>query len=136
MNTDPASLAQFTNFVLIAVAILVGIAQVIQVFRRSPPLEAQFATKDEVDATRAEIDGRIAELRAETDERLTGLSRKLDNQRAEILSKLDANNALAETRVSGVHKRINRSNASLARLIGAFAARQGIEIALPTEDEA
>lgn len=73
---------QWWAFSLAAAAVL-AIAVLLRQLRRDPPIEAEFATKRELDGVRRQVGREVSELRTEINARFTGVSNKIDKMSAE-----------------------------------------------------
>jgi hypothetical protein len=125
MNLLPLILAESSapsdhDFVVWATiaALVIGFAwvivQIIQSFRRTPPIDAQFATKQE-----------LAELRKDFTDSLSELERKLDHNAEKIDTDLNRHNQQAEERARKIHGRVDQVLAGISKIQGRCEAFHG-----------
>ena len=85
------------NFLWVFAALLL-IASLLWGFRRRPPIEAEFVTKEE-----------FKEFKNDVDAKITRLFDKLDEAKAEIL-------VAGQRRSTSIHERLNQLEAQAARI--------------------
>ncbi len=90
----------------LCVVALMGILLSVKALQRKPPLEAEFATKEEVKENAERAAEAVQQLRGEINERLTGLSAKVTALRTEIHDERREDKKDAEARVASIHLRI------------------------------
>jgi uncharacterized membrane-anchored protein YhcB (DUF1043 family) len=103
------SATELGTFVFAAALVLGVVAVAVKAFVRKPPLEAQFATKKELEAFKHQMNRDIESLRGKVDQGFERMLEKLDENKTEILN---AN----ERRSITLHERLNEHEGSIARL--------------------
>lgn len=85
------------------------VMQIVKGITRQPPIEAEFATKQEVKDGLRGMGGRVDDVAARVDRAIERLSEKLDARMNDLLM-------VDERRTKAIHERINELSAMVARL--------------------
>lgn len=91
----------------IIIGIAAGVAKLIDMFRRKPPIDAEFATKKE-----------LKSVRGESSRGDRAIESKIDALRSEIKADYQQLSAADERRASGVHKRVDQILAAVSTQTG------------------
>lgn len=116
----PPSPASVGNLVLILgtlVQILVGICVAIGTFRRTPPADQHFATKEELGELKGEVRGSLSNLRTEIKNDFRDLGLKVDDMGKDL-------SAQSERRATAYHERINELDSRLSRAEATIQSEQ------------
>lgn len=121
----PTATAGQMNTVLVGGAALLSLVALWKsVFpTRRPPIEAEFATKEE-----------LLQLRSEINDRLTGVSAKIDRMRLEMRDEQKEIQLAAHERVAGLHRRLDEMRDALVGDVKAILEKIG-ELRAGKEDK-
>lgn len=93
---SPVELFAFMICLIFLLSAVLLILNIIRHFRRQPPIEAEFATKKELN-----------ELKRDVNTRLTSIENTLNANREQILEHLFQTNGIADARARAMHARID-----------------------------
>jgi len=93
MLPDPSALG---SWILAAGIIITAAAALVLIFRRTPPIESEFATKAELDAVRSSLDTRFSNL-----------DKRLENMQQEFTRSANYNARAEESRAGKIHNRVD-----------------------------
>lgn len=99
MNLPTLTLEQLAVFIVCMIGLLgfvKWILEIIRLLKRHPPIEAEFATKEEV-----------RELKRDFNNRLASIENTLNSNREQIIEQLLQTNGIADVRARAMHARID-----------------------------
>ena len=118
---EPPTNANVFLDVALALALLLGIALVVfKLFRRQPPIEAEFATRAELSSAEHRMETRMASLEMRLEQRLAGIDAKRSEQIASLHEKIEDTALATRREVADVREAVADTNKTVHEMVGAF----------------
>lgn len=97
---------QLTASVVVILGIVIAVLMIVQHFKRTPPIEAEFATHDDLERVRQELLREVREDRSQNKAAFLRLENNLHESTSQIM-------VAGHSREQGIYDRVNDISASL-----------------------